>query len=60
MIRYTCIECPNNEFTVDQNENCEKCVQGGICLNGILLNQAGFSFIIIFFFFFLVMVQPVI
>ena len=39
--RTTCKECLFNEFTLNQNENCEKCVEGGLCLNGILLNKKG-------------------
>ena len=37
----TCVQCPTNEFTINQNENCEKCVEGGLCINGNLYNQAG-------------------
>ena len=39
--RLICIQCPFNEFTINQNEQCEKCVAGGICDNGILSNKAG-------------------
>ena len=39
--RLKCIQCPSNEFTINQNENCEKCVEGGLCIDGILFNQAG-------------------
>ena len=39
--RFTCIQCPSDQFTIYQNQNCEKCVEGGICINGILFNQAG-------------------
>ena len=45
--RYTCVECPFNEFTINQEENCEKCVQGGLCINGILTNQAGLFIIVL-------------
>ena len=41
MNRLTCIQCPENEFTVNQNEHCEKCLDEGLCINGVLFNKAG-------------------
>ena len=39
--KYACIQCPYNEFTINQNELCENCVEGGRCINGSLFNQEG-------------------
>ena len=33
--------CQENEFSLNQFQPCKKCVEGGICLNGILFNQQG-------------------
>ena len=37
--RPECIQCSDDEFTINQNELCEKCVEGGRCINGSLFNQ---------------------
>ena len=30
-----------NQFIINQDENCEKCVEGGRCIEGNLFNKAG-------------------
>jgi len=42
---YLCSQCPSDQFNIIQNEACEKCVDGGRCINGTLLNTAGLFYI---------------
>ena len=38
---FMCVTCVTDRFTINQKQQCETCVDGGICINGILLNRAG-------------------
>ena len=39
--RPSCVQCISDQFTLNQNEPCQKCIEGGICINGSLFNMEG-------------------
>ena len=41
IFRHICSVCQTDQFTIDQNVLCQKCVDGGHCVNGILFNDPG-------------------